>query len=232
MMKKLLLAATAIAALGAATPASAQLGGVIEREILQQGLRGILGGGGSSARLERLDDRIDQAARRGEISGDEARRLYDEFEQLRRLDRDLRRGGLNRDERYELERRIDRLERRIEDARLDRGGRYDDYDRDGRYGRYGDYNRDRDDRYRGDRYERDRADRDGCPPGLAKKRNGCLPPGQARKNGGYDSRDRFPGEYRDRYRDSDRFVYRRQADGTVLQIDRRTGEVVRVIGRR
>lgn len=30
-----------------------------------------------------------------------------------------------------------------------------------------------------------RSDRDlGCPPGLAKKGNGCQPPGQARKNGG------------------------------------------------
>ena len=41
----------------------------------------------------------------------------------------------------------------------------------------------------GDRFDDDRFDRrfaglgwtDGCPPGLAKKHNGCLPPGQAKK---------------------------------------------------
>jgi Ni/Co efflux regulator RcnB len=57
----------------------------------------------------------------------------------------------------------------------------------------------RDDRFgRGDRYDREREDRlrreeriaqrepshdRGCPPGLAKKHNGCLPPGQAKKVG-------------------------------------------------
>ena len=42
---------------------------------------------------------------------------------------------------------------------------------------------------------------DGCPPGLAKKRNGCQPPGQAKKNGyGYEPAffgygDRYAGDY-------------------------------------
>jgi len=213
-MRKLILAATAFAALGAAAPASAQLGDIIQREILKQGLRNVLGSGGNtgSVRLEQLDNRIEQAVRRGEISQSEGRRLYDEYEQLRRLDRDLRRNGLSRDERFELERRVDRLERRIEDARLNRAGRFDDddYDRDGRY--------DRSDR------------RNGCPPGLAKKNNGCLPPGQARKiDRDFQDRDRFPGEYQDGYRDNDRFIFRREANGTIIQIDRRTGEVVRII---
>jgi len=217
-MKIFLLAATAAAAFTAATPASAQLGGIIQREIMQQGLRNILGGGSSnSVRLERLDDRIQQASRRGDISPQEARRLYDEYEQLRRLERDYRNGGINREERYDLDRRVDQLERRIEDARLNRDGRYDDDydDRDGAY----------------DRGSSSR--RNGCPPGLAKKNNGCLPPGQARKNDrGYDGRDRFPGEYQDRLQDNDRFIFRRQSDGRIFQIDRRTGEVVRVINPR
>ena len=42
----------------------------------------------------------------------------------------------------------------------------------------------RDDNWRGDRHASN-DDRDhrsaGCPPGLAKKRNGCMPPGQAKK---------------------------------------------------
>ena len=33
----------------------------------------------------------------------------------------------------------------------------------------------------------------GCPPGLAKKNNGCLPPGQAKKL--YNIGQRFPGSY-------------------------------------
>jgi len=63
---------------------------------------------------------------------------------------------------------------------------------------------------------------DGCPPGLAKKNNGCLPPGQAKKI--YDRDDRYaamfdaiPYRYRDyddddgyRYRDG--YLYRTQGD--------------------
>jgi hypothetical protein len=227
-MKKFLLAATAVAALGAATPASAQNVG----QMIEQGLRGILGGG--SGQLERLDDRIQQAFARGEISRDEAQRLANEFEQLRRLDRDFRRDGLSRDERFELERRVDQLERRIEGARLNRDGRYDnDRDRDGRFDR-----RDRDDRY--DYDDRDRngrfarggrgngVGRNGCPPGLARRDNGCQPPGQARRGDRDLNRGRFSDETRVN-RDSDRFIFQPQADGTVLQIDRRTGQVVRVI---
>jgi polyhydroxyalkanoate synthesis regulator phasin len=218
-MKRILLAASAVLALGAAAPASAQLGDMIQREVLKQGLRGVLGGG--SGRLEQLDDRIEQSVRRGEISQDQARRLLDEYQQLRRLDRDYRQGGLSRDERYELDRRISDFERRIESARYDRDGRYDN-----------------DDRYRDDRYNDgrgyDSSARNGCPPGLAKKGNGCLPPGQAKKNGGaYDyGRDQYQSGFGDRYRDTDQYIFRQQSDGRVLQIDRRTGQVVRVINRR
>jgi hypothetical protein len=37
----------------------------------------------------------------------------------------------------------------------------------------------------------------GCPPGLAKKHNGCLPPGQAKKL--YNVGQRFPGSYGERW---------------------------------
>ncbi len=37
----------------------------------------------------------------------------------------------------------------------------------------------------------------GCPPGLAKKNNGCLPPGQAKKR--YNVGQRFPQSYGDRW---------------------------------
>ena len=70
-----------------------------------------------------------------------------------------------------------------------------------------------------DRYERyDRHDdgyrvkhhRKGCPPGLAKKHNGCLPPGQAWRIGQrapwnsdrYADYNSLPSYYRDRYPDA------------------------------
>jgi hypothetical protein len=37
----------------------------------------------------------------------------------------------------------------------------------------------------------------GCPPGLAKKHNGCMPPGQARKL--YNVGQRWPGNYGNRW---------------------------------
>ena len=69
----------------------------------------------------------------------------------------------------------------------------------------------------------------GCPPGLAKKRNGCLPPGQAKKLydvghrfdrdfRGYTSYDRIPYDVRRRY-DLDprgRYVY---DDNYVYRVD-------------
>ncbi|WP_343344553.1 hypothetical protein WJT74_10465 [Sphingomicrobium sp. XHP0239] len=80
--------------------------------------------------------------------------------------------------------------------------------------------------------------RNDCPPGLAKKNNGCLPPGQARQLYGqrfeprYAERDLF-GAYRDwygrdndyRYRIGDDFLYRIGAgdiiDGLIPLYDRR-----------
>ena len=56
--------------------------------------------------------------------------------------------------------------------------------RDERYGRLGPAPRFV---YRDDYYVDERGRR-GCPPGLAKKHNGCLPPGQARRVYGYDPR--------------------------------------------
>ena len=73
----------------------------------------------------------------------------------------------------------------------------------------------------------------GCPPGLAKKRNGCLPPGQAKKlyNVGhrfdrgfdaytafdaipYDLRRRYELDPRGRYIYDDNYIYR--VDPTTL----------------
>jgi hypothetical protein len=78
----------------------------------------------------------------------------------------------------------------------------------------------------------------GCPPGLAKKHNGCMPPGQAKKlyrgqrwQSDYGSRytyRRIPYDLRQRYdlNPSDRYYY---GNGYIYQVDPRTMLVQQVI---
>lgn len=197
-MKTYLLAAAAVAAISSAAPASAQSG------ILGQGIQQLLGGG-VNARLATLDNQIRASFQRGEISRTEAGRLQNELFQLRQLEQSYRSDGLNRFERSDLQQRVQMLEGRIQQARFDD----DRFDNDDRF--------DDDDRQYG---------RNGCPPGLAKKNNGCLPPGQAKKAGRFN--DRYDNE---QFQNNERFIYR-QDGNRLLQIDRRTGQVVRVIDRR
>ena len=78
----------------------------------------------------------------------------------------------------------------------------------------------------------------GCPPGLAKKENGCMPPGQARKLGngepwveGYGnvySYRRIPYDLRRRYRLSPRYRYYYEG-GTIYVVDPRTMLIAQVI---
>jgi hypothetical protein len=63
-----------------------------------------------------------------------------------------------------------------------------------------------------------------CPPGLDRKDNGCLPPGQAMKLVGAPLNTAFrddliPYSYRNWYRDNDRYFYR-MGDGYIYRIDR------------
>lgn len=192
-MKKLLASACAVAALSLAAPASAQSG------ILGDVIESVLGG--SSSRIGNFDRRIQVAYERGEISESEARDLQRRYYELRRLERRYRQNGLSRDERYDLQRRASDLQRRLDRARYDR---YDDDD-------WNDRDWDDDNRW---------SNRNRCPPGLAKKNNGCMPPGQV---------GRDDGRYRDtsRYRENDRYVWQRDRNGRMVQIDRRTGRVVR-----
>ncbi len=72
----------------------------------------------------------------------------------------------------------------------------------------------------------------GCPPGLAKKQNGCLPPGQAKKI--YGRGDHIQGNYvlirnPDRHGLDPRSTYYRLGD-YVYQVDRDTKEVLDLIG--
>lgn len=77
-----------------------------------------------------------------------------------------------------------------------------------------------------------------CPPGLAKKYPGCIPPGQWKKgyripstwSNYYVNYDRLPDFYRDRYEMNPdyRYMYR---DGRVYVIDAITRSIVNVLTR-
>ena len=79
----------------------------------------------------------------------------------------------------------------------------------------------------------------GCPPGLAKKNNGCMPPGQAKKL--YNIGQRWPGNYghawnynqipydlRDRYDFDDDYRYY-YGDGYLYQVDPATMLISQVV---
>ena len=78
----------------------------------------------------------------------------------------------------------------------------------------------------------------GCPPGLAKKHNGCMPPGQAKKlyrgqrwesgYGSYYGYNQIPYDLRRRYDLNSRYRYYYN-DGYLYQVDPRTMLVQQVI---
>ena len=74
-----------------------------------------------------------------------------------------------------------------------------------------------------------------CPAGLAKKNNGCMAPGLAKKR--YAQGDRLPAAYRtnnvpsayaDRFRDTEQSLYR-YSSGQVYRVDRDTRRIAEVI---
>ncbi|WP_422028986.1 excinuclease ABC subunit A [Roseovarius sp.] len=72
----------------------------------------------------------------------------------------------------------------------------------------------------------------GCPPGLAKKHNGCLPPGHAKKIYRSDRRYLQGGtiiSYPERYGLNPGYTYYRSG-GNVYRVDRDTREILDLIG--
>lgn len=129
--------------------------------------------------IQTLRERIRAGVQRGTITRVEAEVLRDRLNRLIRLEREYSQGGFTRTERERLGQGIERLREQIRRAERN----------------------DRDD---------DDADRPGngrdCPPGLAKKNNGCQPPGQAKKDRDddrYNERDRDDRKYGKKERDDD-----------------------------
>ena len=104
-------------------------------------------------RINELRTDLQAGVQSGRITRNEAVQLRAQLQQLSQLERQFSRDGLSRFERDQLQQRIQTLRQQIRMA--DRNG-------DTRPG-YGD---------NGNGYGRD------CPPGLEKRNNGCLPPGQ------------------------------------------------------
>ena len=75
---------------------------------------------------------------------------------------------------------------------------------------------------------------DGCPPGLAMKNNGCLPPGQAKKLVGTALptalRSSFlPDPLRNYWSDNDDYYYRYNNDGYLYRVDRDTNLIASLL---
>jgi len=162
---------------------------------------------------KRSDSRAKQAEKRFERREKVAEKAEKRFEKQREL--------RFRDTDRRAERFVGREDRR-DDRRDLRRIRGDD--------RFDDRRDRRDDRYR-NFYADGYAD---CPPGLARKNNGCLPPGQAKKMfrpsrafaagqvlplayfGDYN----IPDQYQSWYRDTPDYYYRYDDGGYIYQVDR------------
>lgn len=145
-----------------------------------------------------------RAAERRADNRREARQ--DRREDRRDAVRDARRRAERRDDRRDniRERRAERREN-IRERRAERREDRREARRDWRQDRRVIRQRDRD-YWRFVRLDRERGLINGCPPGLAKKWNGCMPPGQARKR------------YRD-YRSAYGYVYRPRLFGLTNYYD-------------
>ena len=129
-------------------------------------------------RIDQLRARIQAGVQQGSISRQEAQSLRMQLRQLADLERHYRAGGLTAQERADLQQRTRALRQQIRTAEGGAGG-YDD-----------------------DRWD----DRDGrrCPPGLERRNNGCVPPGQVGRDGRWeDRRDDRDDRWEDRRDDRD-----------------------------
>jgi hypothetical protein len=137
--------------------------------------------GSFDLRLEQLQSQLQAGIQSGGITRSEATPLRERLREISQLERQFGRDGFTMQERTELQNRVARLREEIRVAARNGNDRYD---------------RDNDDRYNDGRYGRD------CPPGLARKDNGCLPPGQVGRDGDWNTREMIDRN-RDGYDDRD-----------------------------
>ena len=108
-MRNFLISAALIAAATVAAPASAQnhryQGNNIERQV------------------DQIENRIQRAAQRGQVSQREANRLLRQADQLDRLADRYARNGIDRREHQELQNRLSQLQQQLRWERQDRDGR-------------------------------------------------------------------------------------------------------------
>jgi hypothetical protein len=147
-------------------------------------------------RTDQLQSQLQAGVQAGSITRAEAEPLRAQLRTLTQLERQYSRNGLTVQERTELRSRSQSLRQGIRMAIRNGDSRYD-----------------RDDRY-GNQYDRD------CPPGLEKRNNGCVPPGQAGRD---DRNDRWGDN--DRYRDTQMIDRNRDGyDDRDLNRDRRVDD--------
>jgi len=166
------------------------------------------GGGGKQARIERGGDVA--PARGNRARSEDKARTSGKVERMALPSRSEDRGRIVRDGKDSVraaQRKPEKVEKRV--AKADR----DTMD-SGRMVRL-------DDDRRGER-----GLIDGCPPGLARKANGCLPPGRFQKLGSalspaFASR-MLDGAYQQWYRDDERFFYRDDGD-YIYRVNRNGG---------
>ena len=135
------------------------------------------GGGNLDIRIGELQTQLQAGVQGGAITRAEAMPLREQLRQLEALERQYRIGGFTLQERNALQSRIASLRQSIRIASTN-----------------GDDRTDRDDRW---------SDGRDCPPGLERKNNGCLPPGQVGRDGrdGRWGDDGGRGDMIDRNRD-------------------------------
>jgi hypothetical protein len=215
-MKKLFFALTAASALAVGAPAAAQYGYNTNANA------------NIDARIGQLEARLDAGLRDRTIDWREARDLRRQLSDLRQLDRRYSYNGYTQQERADMQQRLRYARQSIRTA--DNGR----YDRDTRYGAWDDGY---DTRY-GNRYgygqggpydEVSRA----CAPtrgisgilGSILGSDNCLTVGE--RVSSWNSMSALPSQHRGSFRDDGRY-YHRYLNGNIVQIDGRTGTVVRI----
>ena len=216
-MKKSLFFASALAALCAAGPATAQYYG--SQANVQANMNGNF-----DARIDRLQERLDAGIEAGVITRAEARPIRQEIRNLVRLETQYSAGGYTVQERQDLQQRIRGVRQGIQVAD-GRGGRWNRWEDDEYTGQGGPYEAEID----GWVVENNPCAGGNGIGGLFNRVLGgrsCLDVGQRVTGNLYA----VPYEFRNQFRDSNNAYFR--SDGNrIYQIDARTQTVLRVYSR-